>query len=50
MKGILYYFSGTGNTKWVADRFKEKFQFYNVDIDLAYIQAVEEREIKNMIL
>jgi len=46
MNGILYYFSGTGNTKWVADRFKEKFQFYNIDIDLAYIQSVEDREIK----
>ncbi|AZV55186.1 EFR1 family ferrodoxin [Clostridium sp. AWRP] len=46
MKGILYYFSGTGNTKWVADRFKEKFQFYNIDIDLAYIQSVEERKIE----
>lgn len=23
MRGILYYFSGTGNTKWVADRFSE---------------------------
>lgn len=25
MDGILYYFSGTGNTKWVGDRIKENF-------------------------
>lgn len=46
MKGILYYFSGTGNTKWVADRFKEKFQLYNVDIDLVHIQSAEDKKIE----
>ncbi len=24
MNGILFYFSGTGNTKWVADRIEDK--------------------------
>lgn len=42
MRGILYYFSGTGNTKWVADRFKENFRLYNSDVDLMDIQYVEE--------
>ncbi|WP_368489437.1 EFR1 family ferrodoxin [Clostridium sp. BJN0013] len=46
MKGILYYFSGTGNTKWVADRFKKNFKFYNVDIDLIDIQHIEDKGLK----
>lgn len=46
MRGILYYFSGTGNTKWVADRFKENFELYNIDVDLIDIQYIEDREVK----
>lgn len=46
MRGILYYFSGTGNTKWVADRFKENFEPYNIDVDLIDIQYIEDKEVK----
>lgn len=38
MKGILFYFSGTGNTKWIADRFKERFNFYGSKLDLINIE------------
>lgn len=38
MKGILFYFSGTGNTKWVADKFKERFNFYGNQLDLINIE------------
>lgn len=46
MKGVLYYFSGTGNTKWVADRFKESFKLYDINIDLVNIESAEEISIK----
>lgn len=46
MKGILYYFSGTGNTKWVADRFKDEFGLNNIDLKLANIESLEEISIK----
>jgi ferredoxin/flavodoxin len=45
MKGALYYFSGTGNTKWAADRFKEKFNFYGVDLELFNIEKVTELQL-----
>lgn len=38
MKGILFYFSGTGNTKWVADKFKERFNFYGSELELVNIE------------
>lgn len=41
MKGVLYYFSGTGNTKWVADRIEENFKFYNIDIKLKNMESEE---------
>lgn len=41
MKGVLYYFSGTGNTKWVADRFKTDFKLYNVNLNLVNIENKE---------
>lgn len=47
MKGILYYFSGTGNTKWAGDRFKDSFYKHGIEIDLVNIENVEEFEIDN---
>ncbi|WP_446898200.1 EFR1 family ferrodoxin [Clostridium sp. LBM24168] len=38
MKGVLYYFSGTGNTKWVADKFRDNFKTYGVDLKLVNIE------------
>lgn len=46
MKGILFYFSGTGNTKWVADRFKEEFGLNNIDLKLINIESLEEINMK----
>ncbi|MBC2582847.1 EFR1 family ferrodoxin [Clostridium sp. DJ247] len=45
MKGVLYYFSGTGNTRWVANKFKEYFNTYNVDLALYSIELLEEVNI-----
>ncbi|WP_027626649.1 EFR1 family ferrodoxin [Clostridium lundense] len=47
MRGILYYFSGTGNTKWIGDRFKESFSRRKIEVDLANIESIEEFEIDN---
>ncbi len=46
MKGILYYFSGTGNTKWIADVFKRCFKRHNIDLDLLSIENIEEVKLK----
>ena len=46
MKGILYYFSGTGNTKWIADRFKDSFGLNSIDLHLVNIESVEQVNIK----
>lgn len=47
MKGILCYFSGTGNTKWAADRFKERFNFYGVELELLNIEKNSTFDIDN---
>jgi len=38
MKGVLYYFSGTGNTKWAAIKLKNSFKSYDIDLDLISIE------------
>ena len=43
----LYYFSGSGNTKWVADRFKESFHFYGSSVELINIENLEKVDIDN---
>ena len=43
MNGVIYYFSGTGNTKWAADKFKDKFKYNNINIDLISIENTYEK-------
>ena len=38
MKGILYYFSGTGNTKWAALKLKNNFIQNGIEVDLKSIE------------
>jgi ferredoxin len=45
VNGVIYYFSGTGNTKWAADKFKEKFKDNNIDIDLVSIENTQGKDI-----
>jgi ferredoxin len=45
MKGMLYYFSATGNTKFVADKFKEQFNGYGKELELFDIQNVESIDL-----
>lgn len=47
MKGVLYYFSGTGNTKWIADKFKDSFKLYDIDLHLLNIESIEKVNIKS---
>lgn len=47
MKGILYYFSGTGNTKWAALKFKEAFLKYGYELELKSIERIENLNVEN---
>lgn len=38
MKGILYYFSGTGNTKWAAIKLKNNFKDYGIEVEIKSIE------------
>ena len=49
MKGVLYYFSGTGNTKWIADKFRDSFKLYDIDLHLVNIESVEQVNIKSYV-
>lgn len=46
MKGVLYYFSGTGNTMWVANKIKETFRNYGIDISLIDMESEQPINIK----
>lgn len=48
MKGVLYYFSGTGNTKWAALKFKEALFKYNYQIELRSIEKIEGLNTKDV--
>lgn len=45
MKAKLFYFSATGNTKFVADRFKEQFNKYGRELDLVNIENGEAADL-----
>lgn len=42
MKGILFYFSGTGNTKWVADLIENKFSKLGNIIHKVSIENIDD--------
>lgn len=46
MKGVLYYFSGTGNTKWAADKLKEALERYDYQLDLKSIEEEKRADIR----
>lgn len=47
MKINLYYFSGSGNTKWAADKFKDNFNFYGSSVELINIENLDKVDIDN---
>lgn len=46
MRGILYYFSGTGNTKWIADKLKSGFKSQGIDLQLESIEILEKITVR----
>lgn len=46
MKGVLYYFSGTGNTKWAADKLKDVFERYDIELDLKSIEEEKRADTR----
>jgi ferredoxin len=47
MKGILYYFSGTGNTKWTALKFKEVFLKFGYEVELRSIEKIDNLSLED---
>jgi ferredoxin/protein involved in ribonucleotide reduction len=45
MKNLLYYFSATGNTKFVADKFQEQFKIRGEQLELINIEKVESVDL-----
>lgn len=46
-KGIIYYFSGTGNTEFVAKKFYENLQIKGFDIELKAIDLLKDKPNPN---
>lgn len=47
MNSKLYYFSATGNTKYIADIFKEQFNRFGKNLDLINIENAEEINLED---
>jgi flavodoxin/ferredoxin len=44
-KCVIFYFSGTGNTKWVADNVKESLDSRNIEAKAVSIESVSKADI-----
>lgn len=47
MKGLIYYFSGTGNTEFIADEFIKRFEDNNINVDKIAVENSESCKIEN---
>lgn len=45
MKGIIYYFSPTGNTKWAANKFKDSFKKENIMVEVKSMEKTENVDL-----
>jgi ferredoxin len=45
MEGKLFYFSATGNTRFVAERFRENFKRYGTELELLNIENIENIDL-----
>ena len=43
-KAVIFYFSGTGNTWWVADRIKKQLDAKNINADTVSIETVDAKK------
>ncbi|MEX1307861.1 MAG: EFR1 family ferrodoxin [Eubacteriales bacterium] len=49
MRIVIFYFSGTGNTKWVADRMANALTANGKDAESISIEAISKNDIPSMI-
>lgn len=43
-KSVIFYFSGTGNTWWVADKIKKQLDAMNINADIVSIDSVDAKK------
>ena len=43
-KAVIFYFSGTGNTWWVADKIKKQLDSSNINADTVSIESVDAKK------
>ena len=43
-KAVIFYFSGTGNTWWVADKIKKQLDNRNINADIVSIGSVDKKK------
>jgi hypothetical protein len=43
-KSVIFYFSGTGNTWWVADRIKKQLDAKNINADAVSIDKLDAKK------
>jgi ferredoxin/flavodoxin len=43
-KSVIFYFSGTGNTWWAADRIKKQLDAKNINADIVSIDSVDPKK------
>ena len=43
-KAVIFYFSGTGNTWWVADRIKKQLDAKDINADIVSVDAVDAKK------
>ncbi|MDD5016565.1 MAG: EFR1 family ferrodoxin [Eubacteriales bacterium] len=43
-KAVIFYFSGTGNTWWVADKIKKQLDSKNINADIVSIDSVDRKK------
>ena len=48
MDVCIFYFSGTGNTKWVADKFVENFSYKGMEAEAHSIELLEPVKVKEL--
>jgi ferredoxin/flavodoxin len=48
MNILAFYFSGTGNTKFVVEEMKRTFETHNIDMTLINIEAFQEHDVEKI--
>lgn len=43
-KAAIFYFSGTGNTWWVADKIKKQLDNMNINAEIVSIDSIDKKK------